>query len=137
MTAYRTEIHRLFNAVEAIWTKTDDMPIQQMLCLLAIARHPGITAEQLGKEVGINQSSVSRNTTALAKWHRLGKPGADYIEKVQDPVETRRFIYFPTPGGWKVVKKAIEAIAGHPLPDFEGQLAEDAWDAAARARRGT
>jgi DNA-binding MarR family transcriptional regulator len=72
MATYRMEIHHLFQAIDTMWTRTDDMPVQQMLCLLAIARQPGITAEALGKAVGINQTSVSRNTMALSEWHRLG-----------------------------------------------------------------
>jgi DNA-binding MarR family transcriptional regulator len=132
MSTYRTEIHHLFQAIDTIRTKSDDMPAQQFLCFLAIARHPGITAEQLGREVGINQSSVSRNTMALSEWHRVGKPGAGYIERVEDPVERRRFIFFLTSKGKAVMKKALEALQGHALTDFESPTAKEAWSIASR-----
>jgi DNA-binding MarR family transcriptional regulator len=132
MPTYRAEIHHLFQAIDAMRTKSDDMPAQQLLCLLAIARHPGITAEQLGREVGVNQSSVSRNTMALSEWHRVGKPGAGYIERVEDPVERRRFIFFLTPKGKSVIKKALEAVSGSSLTDFDSPTAKQAWSVAAR-----
>ncbi len=128
MVAYGVEINRLIKAIDAIRTESDDMPAQQIQCFLTIALRPGITMEQLGQDVGISQSSCSRNVAALSKWHRLGKPGADYVEAIEDPLERRRKIMFLTARGKTIARKAVEAITGQPATDFDVPSAKDAWD---------
>jgi DNA-binding MarR family transcriptional regulator len=114
-------------ALNAIWTKSDDMPIQQAMTLLAVALRPGLTMEQLGRDVGMSQASCSRNVAALSKWHRLGKPGADYIEAIEDPRERRRKIMYLTAKGKHTMAEALSALAGRPVIDFESPSAKDAW----------
>lgn len=114
-------------AVDAIRTESDDMPAQQIMCFLAIALRPGITMEQMGADVGISQSSCSRNVAALSKWHRLGKPGADYVEAFEDPKERRRKIMYLTPKGARVARKALEALKGEPIDDYEVRTFKDDW----------
>jgi DNA-binding MarR family transcriptional regulator len=63
----RTEINRLFCSISALRGDAEDVPAQQMLVLLAIGRHPGITGKELMAAVGLSQSSVSRNTMASAR----------------------------------------------------------------------
>jgi DNA-binding MarR family transcriptional regulator len=116
----------LIKAIDAIRTESDDMPAQQIQVLLAVVLRPGVIHEGLIKDVGITQASVSRNVAALSKWHRLGKPGADYVEQIEDPRERRRKIVYLTPKGRKVVSKALEAITGGPV-DFESPTAKEAW----------
>lgn len=127
MATYGREISGLLRAIDAIRTDSNDMPAQQVMCLLTIALRPGITMEDLGQEVGITQSSCSRNVAALSKWHRLGKPGADYVEAIEDPRERRRKIMYLTPKGKQVVRRAIEAVTGQPAIDYESPTAKEAW----------
>ena len=91
--------------------------------------------DELGRDVVIGQSSCSRNILALGKWHRLGRPGADYVEAVEDPKERRRKIVYLTPKGRTVARKALEALTGYTVTDFESPSAKEAW--ADGARRGT
>ena len=126
MGAYGREINALYKAIDAIRTESIDMPAQQIQTFLVIAMRPGITMEELGRDVGISQSSVSRNVAALSKHHRLGKAGADYIEAIEDPRERRRKIMYLTPRGRSVMRKAVEALTGEPV-EFESPTAKEAW----------
>jgi DNA-binding MarR family transcriptional regulator len=51
----------------------------------------------------------------LSKWHRLGKPGFDLVETVDDPRERRRKLVYLTSKGQRVVTKAMR----HLDPQFE------------------
>jgi DNA-binding MarR family transcriptional regulator len=124
--SYGKEIHRLMQAIDVLRTNSDDMPIQQLQTILAIALRPGMTMEELGREVGMSQSSCSRNVAALSKWHRLRKPGADMIEAIEDPRERRRKIIYLTTRGRTAVKRSLEHLTGAPV-DFESPSAKDAW----------
>jgi DNA-binding MarR family transcriptional regulator len=125
-STFGREINSLIKAVDAIRTQSIDMPAQQILTFLTVAMRPGITMEDLGRDVGISQSSVSRNVAALSKQHRLGKPGADYLEAIEDPRERRRKVMYLTPKGRSVMRKALEALTGEPV-DFESPTAKEAW----------
>lgn len=126
-STYSRDIKSLIKAIDAIRTESDDMPAQQIQVFLTVALRPGITMENLGRDVGISQSSVSRNVAALSKHHRLGKAGADYVEATEDPTERRRKIIFLTPRGRQIMRKALEALTREPVTDFESPAAEDAW----------
>jgi DNA-binding MarR family transcriptional regulator len=60
---------------------------------------PGITMQTLGGQIGVSQSSISRNVQTLGKWRRMGKPGYDLVTAVDDPVDTRRKNVFLTRDG--------------------------------------
>ena len=105
----------------------DDMPIQQALTLLHVGLQPGITHAELVKAIGMEQSSVSRNTAALSKWHRLGKPGLDLIEQFEDPRERRRKIVYLTPKGRARISKALVALTGGPV-DFDPVMSKEGMD---------
>ena len=126
MGTFGKEINSLMKAIDVIRTSSDDMPAQQIQTFLCVALRPGITMEDLGQDVGISQASVSRNIASLGKWHRLGKPGADYVEAIEDPRERRRKIIYLTHKGRKVMEKALEALKGEPVT-FESPTAKEAW----------
>ncbi len=85
-----------------------DMPIQTAAMFLVVAANEGITMKALGEELGISQSSCSRNVAALSKQHRLNKPGLDLVYAEEDPVERRRKIVKLTPQG----RRLAQAIRG-------------------------
>ncbi len=125
MGTFGKEIHRLMKAIDAIRDDEADMPTQQVQVFLAVALRPGITAADLGRSVGMSQSSVSRNTSALGKWHRLGVPGMDYVEAIEDPTERRRKIHYLTTKGCQRMKAALEAMTDGPV-EFESPTAHEA-----------
>jgi len=118
MGSYGTEINRLMKTIDAIRGDESDMPTQQVQAFLAVALRPGLTMQDMSEMVGMSQASCSRNVSALSKWHRLDKPGLDYIEAVEDPRERRRKIMYLTPKGRTRMTKALEALTGGPVHDF-------------------
>lgn len=114
-------------AIDRLHTGAQSMPIQQAQILLAVALQPGLTTENLKQYVALEQSSFSRNLAALGKWHRLGHPGANFIEASEDPHERRRKVYHLTPQGRRAVQSALEALAGEPV-DFTSPTAREALD---------
>lgn len=65
------------------------MPMQTAAIFLAIALRSGITQAQLAAMVGISQSSVSRNITALSAMTRQGKEGLNLVVQRHDPMDGR------------------------------------------------
>jgi len=88
---------------------------QALQVLLNVAIQPGITMQALQKPTGLNLSSVSRNLTALGKYHRLGKEGLDFCETIQDPVERRRMIAFLTRKGRDFLSNYLTILTGQPV----------------------
>ena len=66
------------------------LPAQLLHSLLEVALQPGLTMQELSERTGLSQSSCSRNMAALGKWHRLGVPGHNLVETVDDPTDRRR-----------------------------------------------
>lgn len=88
---------------------------QALQIMLNIALEPGITMQNLQKPTGLNISSISRNLTALGKYHRLGKDGLDFCEAVQDPLERRRMIAFLTKKGRDFLSNYLTILQGEPV----------------------
>lgn len=128
MGSFGKEIHSLIKAVDAIRGDAEDMPIQQLQTVLAIALRPGLTMSDLSDAVGMSQASCSRNVAALSRWHRLGKAGVDLVEAIEDPRERRRKIMYLTHKGKVRVKAALEGLTGKPV-EFETPSSKEAWKA--------
>lgn len=61
------EVIHLFDALRLIRQRVSkDMPTQQILLLLTVARRPGITMPELMQTLDMPQGTVSRNVKALA-----------------------------------------------------------------------
>ena len=133
MGAYREEIHRLMAVIEIARAEDPVMPIQMLQTLLAVARQPGITMQELGEILGTSQASCSRNVAALGKWHKFGEPGLDLVDAIEDPVERRRKIIFLTPKGRVRVQEVLSAMIGQSVTDFETKDSRS-FEVAAKAR---
>ena len=133
MGAYREEIHRLMAVIEIARAEDPVMPIQMLQTLLAVARQPGITMQELGEILGTSQASCSRNVAALGKWHKFGEPGLDLVDAIEDPVERRRKIIFLTPKGRARVQEVLSAMTGQSVTDFETKDSRS-FEVAAKAR---
>ncbi len=137
MPTYGTEIFALNRIVGILKDQeTDDCPmnLQMAATFLAIAQQPGITSSDLSRATGMAQSSVSRNTSSLGKYHRLGKEGLKLIEDADDPRERRRKVYFLTPRGRIALVKMVEVITGSPASDLESPSFAQ-WERAAYGLR--
>jgi DNA-binding MarR family transcriptional regulator len=70
-----------------------DMPIQQALCLLFIAKaKEGMSLTELSKKVGIGLTTASRYVSALGQVNRHKEEGYNLIESKEDPMERRKKI---------------------------------------------
>lgn len=85
---------------------------QAIQITLIVALEPGITTQTLETRTGLSLASISRNLAALGKWHRLGRPGLDYVERVEDPQERRRTLMFLTKKGEEFVNDLVFAQTG-------------------------
>lgn len=100
-------VSRVINMLRQL---SPDMPMQQADVLLQIAMHPGLTMADISKRTGLSQSSVSRNVSAMSKYHRLGKPGLDLVEAAIDPREPRRRLVFLTVNGKAFITKLFRSL---------------------------
>lgn len=105
----RKALSRITATQRALREIDDKIPSQTAHCLMEIALRPGMTMQQLSEATGLSQSSCSRNVAALSKWHRLGTPGYDLVEAIEDPAERRRKIMFLTGKGRDRVRKILLA----------------------------
>lgn len=78
-----------------------ELPTQTANTFLFIAMHEGCTMRELAQALGVAQSTMSRNVSALSKIHRLGKAGLNLVQRDPDPYERRRVIVTLTPRGQK------------------------------------
>ena len=90
--------------------------------------------QNLCEMTGLSQSSASRNIQALGKWHRLGKPGYDLVEAVDDPHDTRRKIMYLTAKGDKLMSDAIGILRDEIITDFESTRSKAALAPIFKAR---
>ncbi|MDE9449273.1 winged helix-turn-helix transcriptional regulator [Aliiroseovarius sp. Z3] len=87
-----------------------DMNMNQVVCLCWIALNEGRTQVELRQELGMASSTSSRSLAALSKMHRLGKPGLDLIEWVENPDDRRAKLLFLTTRGRHLMGELVDAI---------------------------
>lgn len=67
-----------------------DIPIQAVQSFFVVATKEGLSISDLAKQVGLGQSSASRNVAALSEYKKPGVRGLGLIESRQDPKEARK-----------------------------------------------
>lgn len=112
------EIFRFIKALQILRKDDEQLPMQTACVFCTIAMQPGITSAEIADRVGVSQSSVSRNTAALGKWHRFGDPGLDLVEAHEDPRERRRKVHFLTPKGRSRIIEVLEQLTGEKVDGF-------------------
>tara|TARA_S200002703_G_scaffold158622_2_gene169511 strand:- start:6286 stop:6636 length:351 start_codon:yes stop_codon:yes gene_type:complete len=78
-----------------------EMASQTMAVYLAVASHggEGVSMATVKDDLGIAQSSASRNINLLCKTSRHMKPGHNLLETYEDPMERRRKLCRLSPRG--------------------------------------
>ena len=79
----------------------------QLFCL--VARAGSMSFPEIGRELGLASSSVSRSVAALSETNRHGDGGHNLLSTMRDPDEGRRFIAVLTPRG-RAVARQLELI---------------------------
>ena len=88
-----------------------EMQAQSMAVLLKVAKHPGpIKMGEIAEELGLSQSTVSRNVAYLGDWNRRKEAGHKLLEAYEDPAERRRKLVRLTAKGRRFVKSLNEII---------------------------
>ncbi|TMV08681.1 winged helix-turn-helix transcriptional regulator [Ruegeria sediminis] len=106
---------RSFRSIFAVCSKLRDidenMPLQQALVFLWAALNEGKTQVDLRRDLDMLSSTASRNLAALSKVHRLGKPGLNLIEWVENPEDRRAKLIYLTVKGRQLASKLLEPLS--------------------------
>lgn len=119
MTTRHSAFAKMVSMLRLFRLQSNEMPMQQADILITIASRPGISMGELADEVGLAQSSVSRNVAGLAAYAKPGMPGLALVEALPDPQDSRRRRLFLTAKG----KAFVQQLMGYLDPDFN--LGED------------
>lgn len=110
------EVIHLFDALKLIRQRVSkDMPTQQILLLLTVARHPGITMPELMQTLDMPQGTVSRNVKALAhsvSWQNgIAVPRGYGLLRTLPSVENRQVLaVFLTERGKTLIEELARRI---------------------------
>ena len=88
-----------------------EMQAQAMAVLLKVAKSPlPIKVHDIAVELGLSQSTVSRNVAYLGDWNERKEAGHKLVEAYEDPAERRRKLVRLTAKGKRFVKSLNEII---------------------------
>jgi DNA-binding MarR family transcriptional regulator len=88
-----------------------EMQAQSMAVLLKVAKHPvPIKMAEIAEELGLSQSTVSRNVAYLGDWNRHKEKGHQLLEAFEDPMERRRKLVRLTAKGKRFLKSLSDII---------------------------
>lgn len=79
----------LIYVIEEFRHLDSEMPAQTMLTFLHVLQKPDIMLVELAEKMGVSNAAVSRNLSKLARWQKMGKPGLDLVERVENPANRR------------------------------------------------
>ena len=98
------DFNRLLNLFQ---TLDPDMPTQTVrtYVLVALAHPEAVLMSNLAQQLGIAQSSVSRNVAALSDWTRHHREGLDLIEARENPLDRRQKLVSLTSKGQKLLEQ--------------------------------
>ncbi|OAM81618.1 MarR family winged helix-turn-helix transcriptional regulator [Devosia elaeis] len=111
---------KLTTALETFHSNREGASIQLLLVFLAIAQRKTISAAQIGAEVGLSQSAVSRSVTTLGRG-KVGETGLGLVAQEIDPIETRAHAIKLTTKGKALAKQLAGCLGGPAMnpPDQE------------------
>ncbi len=101
----------MLKAIERFREIDAEMQAQSMAILLKIAKHPvPLKMAEIAEELGLSQSTVSRNVGYLGKLNRHKEQGHQLVEALEDPMERRRKLVRLTAKGKRFIKSLSEII---------------------------
>ena len=101
----------MLRVVERFREVDSEMQAQSMAVLLKVAKHPvPIKMGEIAEELGLSQSTVSRNVAYLGDWNRHKEKGHQLLEAFEDPMERRRKLVRLTAKGKRFIKSLSEII---------------------------
>lgn len=104
----KSELSRCLAQIELFRALNAEFPSQQIATFFIVALNPGITLEKLGQELGMAQSSTSRNVAALSDFFLSAqgdrRPGYGLLEKRENPQNTKEKIVQLTSKGERLAE---------------------------------
>lgn len=101
----RHEIRSLFTLISTFREIDPDMPMTQAICLLRVALNEGRTQVELRQSLNMPSATSSRSLAALSKVYKIGKPGLDLIDWVENPEDRRAKLLYLTPKGRHLIDR--------------------------------
>lgn len=103
-----TEIYRLLESFREL---RPEMPMQMASVFLVVAMRPGVQQCDLPDIIGVSQSSISRNVTALTSRTRHGSPGLNLIKRSLDPEGGRSPVIHLTAAGKQLTERLLDVVS--------------------------
>ena len=101
----------LLKVVERFREIDGEMQAQAIAVLLKVAKTPlPLKMAEIAEELGLSQSTISRNVAYLGDWNRRKEAGHKLLEAYEDPAERRRKLVRLTAKGKRFVKSLNEII---------------------------
>ena len=110
----QTASKNILRLVERFRMVDAEIQAQSMAVLLKVAKHPvPIKMAEIAEELGLSQSTVSRNVAYLGDWNRHKTKGHQMVEAFEDPMERRRKLVRLTAKGKRFITELTETINSH------------------------
>lgn len=106
----RKQFRTIFNMNSRLREVDADMNINQVAVFMWVALNEGRTQVELRTGLNMASSTSSRCLAALSKVHRLGKPGLDLIEWVENPDDRRAKLLYLTTRGRHLVEALLSDL---------------------------
>ena len=101
----------LLKVVERFREIDGEMQAQAIAVLLKVAKNPlPLKMAEIAEELGLSQSTISRNVAYLGDWNRRKEAGHKLVEAYEDLAERRRKLVRLTAKGKRFVKSLNEII---------------------------
>jgi len=101
----------LLTSIEKMRELDAEIQAQTIAVFLTVAKSPmPVKMQDISKELGLAQSSVSRNVAYLGDWTRHREKGKGLLEAYEDPMERRRKLVKLTKKGERFAEKLFETI---------------------------
>ena len=98
----------LLKVIERFREIDGEMQAQAIAVLLKVAKNPlPLKMSEIAEELGLSQSTISRNVAYLGDWNRRKEAGHKLVEAYEDPAERRRKLVRLTAKGKRFVKLKI------------------------------
>ncbi|WP_422049748.1 MarR family winged helix-turn-helix transcriptional regulator [Shimia sp.] len=104
----RRDFRSTYNLFQLMRDTEKDMPMSMAAVFAWVALNEGSTQVELRNALDMPSATSSRILAALSKVHRLGKPGHDLIEWVENPEDRRAKLLYLTTKGRALANKMVD-----------------------------
>jgi DNA-binding MarR family transcriptional regulator len=111
VTEKQEALSQILKVIEKFRDLDPEIQTQTVAVFLVVAKNPKpIKMQDIANELGLAQSSVSRNVAWLGSWSRHRKKGQELLEAYEDPMERRRKLVRLTAKGSRFAKSLSALI---------------------------